>query len=339
MVVRDLLNVLPILTWQSLPDLTLNDSANAPKPIGRPSKKTGIAQDVNEDVDVMEPEDTAVPEKDEEETSTTTIPVPPYEPPTYRIILPEIWMLISKQIRPEDVATFAAICRTTYDITRRAPFWFDLYRRFGPREQRFNQVPVEIPMRLRPESMVRLGGLRSCVIRTLFYTYRPFVQRLKNADRNLDLTSFTRRLKILQMWHVQLKPKVFAYFFRLQAPVAEFVEENRCRDPLRNVLENAEEGRRILYVETTKYVPLPQTFDQAQQRYLKAVTYNMSHGLRSYKVNLEMVLYNGSPFAKLVLDPASNIKVWDWWHPEYHQFKNAGSYVIVDPAEDFYFNM
>lgn len=285
---------------------------------------------------MMEPEDTAYPEM--EPASTV-----PHDPPiTYEfLVIPtEIWMLISKQIRPEDVATFAAICRTTYDITRRAPFWFGMYRKYGPKKQLFGRITLELPMRLRPESMVRLGGLRACVIRTLFYTYRPFVKRLEINDRNLDLTSFTRRLKILQMWHIQLKPRQFAYFFRLQGSCPSgAVGPANTEDPLRNVLENSEAGCRILYIETTKFVPLPQTFDQPQIKYLKAVTYNMSQGLRSYKVNLEIVLYNDAPFTRLVLDPALNIKVWDWWHPEYHQLKKAGKYYIYDPEDDFYFNM
>lgn len=282
----------------------------------------------------MEPEDTAYSTAKNDTPAADDLPI--CEPPTtYRMILPEIWMLISKQIRPEDVATFAGICQTTYDITLRAPFWFQLYRSFGPSKQLFGRITIELPMRLRPESMVRLGGLRACVIRALFYTYRPFVRRLEQNDRNLDLTSFTRRLKILQMWQVQMKPKLFAYFFRLQAPTPEVSTYHK--DTLRNVLENPDDGCRILYVETSKFIPLPPTYDQPQIKYLKSVTYNMSQGLRSYKINLEIVLYNGSPFAKLVLDPASNIKIWDWWHPEYHQLKKAGLY-IHEPEEDYYFN-
>lgn len=314
-------------------DLTLNDSANAPKPVTRPSKKKPTAHGDNQDVDdVGEPEDTGIPATDEPAPQT-----PQKDPePTYRFILPEIWILISKQIRPEDVSTFAAICRTTYDITRRAQFWFQLYRRYGPHKDRYGGISNDLPMRLRPESMVRLGGLRGCVIRTLYYTYRPFVLRLESLNRNLDLTSFTHRLKILQMWSVQVKAKLWSYHFRLQAPITKY---EITGDPLRNIHDNPDEGCRILTIETPKYMPLPQNFDQPQQTYLKSVTYNMSHGLRSYKVNLELVTYNGAPFAKIVLDPAQNIKVWDWWHPAYHLAKNCAQVYVPEEDEDSYFNL
>lgn len=325
-------------------DLTLNDSANAAKPVTRPRKKKSnshgdVPADSDPQLDLMEPEDTGMPVEEALKITPTAIPCDPARH-TFRFILPEIWILISKQIRPEDVATFAAICRTTYDITRRAQFWFHLYRRYGPQRVRYGvmRTNVDLPMRLLPESMVRLGGLRGCVIRTLFYTYRPFVLRLESLNRNLDLTSFTRRLKILQMWSVQVKAKLWSYHFRLQAPLPN-TESTVSVDPLRNVHENPDEGCRILSIESPKFVPLPQSYDQPQQTYLKSVTYNMSHGLRSYKVNLELVTYNGAPCAKLVLDPAQNIKVWDWWHPAYHLAKNCPHDYVAEEEEDSYFDL
>lgn len=275
-----------------------------------------------------------------EEDSPAPLPVPEPEQPFYRVVFPEIWILIAQQIRPEDVATFAAICRTTYDITRRAHFWFHMYRKHGPRVLRHGAIDGELPMRLRPESMVRLGGLRACVIRTLFFTYQPFIARIEIMSRNLDLTSFTRRLKIRQMWCVQVKDKLWCYYFRLQAPIPPQTSNNsKSSSRFKDVLENRDEGCRILSIESPKSVPLPQTFDQPQQIYLKTVTYNMSHGLRSYKVNLELVTYNGSAFAKVILDPALNIKVWDWWHPAYHKVKDVGQDYVAAVTDDFYYDL
>lgn len=39
-----------------------------------------------------------------------------------------------------------------------------------------------MPERLQPECMVRHYGLRSCVVRALFYMYPPFVARISNTD-------------------------------------------------------------------------------------------------------------------------------------------------------------
>lgn len=300
--------------------------------MSRTPKKTLHSFKDSPDEDIAEPEDTGEPKIIVNDSANE-------EKVIFRIILPEIWLLISHHIRPEDVGTFAAVCRTTYDITRRAQFWRKLYKRYGPIEQPFGGLTggISLPMRLQPESMVRLGGLRACVIRTLFYTHRPFVRRLENLNRNLDLTSFKCSLRILQMWSVQLKEKLWAYSFRLQAPVANnLLVPNVCDDPHRNVLDNPDNCCRILHVESPKFVPLPQTFDQ--KIYLKTVTYNMSQGLRSYKINMDLVLYNGSQFARIVLDPATNIKVWDWWQPEYHLLANTVGYVPED-EEDSFFNL
>lgn len=321
--------------------MTINDSANAIKSFKKPSKKTITTNppvdDNPEEVDLMEPKDTAMIDAPE------AIPVTVTNPITYRFILPEIWIIISRHIRPEDVARFAGICRTTYNITRRAQFWFHMYAKHGPVKRSYGGTELDnLPQRLQPESMVRLGGLRACVIRTLFYTYRPFVDRLEHLNRNLDLTSFTRRLKIKHMWC--MKAKHWCYSFHLQAPVPTSSSDNnrsstRASDRFIDVLENVDEGCRILALESPKYVPLPHTFDQSQQIYLKAVTYTMSFGLRNYKVNMELVNYNGTPLTKLVFDPAHNIKVWDWWHPNYYQIKNYQPKPQQQPVEeDFYFD-
>lgn len=323
-------------------DLTINDSANAAKPVKRPSKK-GSGQssqplpECDTEVIEMEPEDTANPVR--AILKPVPAPVAPSEPPTsYRQIPPEIWILISSKIRPEDVSTFAAICRATHDVTRRAYFWTQLYRRFGPQRLQYGGLSQDIPMRLRPESMVRLGGLRSCVVRTLFYTYPPFCARMDRLNRNLDLTSFKGRLKLRQMWSVQLKEKLWCYFFRLQAPQAGDASPRRSSGSakFKDVLENPDEGCRLLAIESSKIVPLPQVFNEPQQIYLQSVTYNMSHGLRNYKANLELATYNEAAFAKLVIDPALSIKVWDWWCPAYHEVR---AQEFVPEQEDSYFDL
>lgn len=85
----------------------------------------------------------------------------------------DIWFLISQHIRPEDVGCFSLICRTTASICATPTFWFSLYKtHYRPTNERI------IPVRLQPDCMVRHHSLRACVIRSLFYTYEPFVERL-----------------------------------------------------------------------------------------------------------------------------------------------------------------
>jgi hypothetical protein len=42
----------------------------------------------------------------------------------------DIWFLISEHICPEDVSTFARICKSALHVVNTAKFWFHLYRRY-----------------------------------------------------------------------------------------------------------------------------------------------------------------------------------------------------------------
>lgn len=42
----------------------------------------------------------------------------------------DVWFLISEYLKPEDVGTFAAICRSSCAVVNSAKFWFSLYKRY-----------------------------------------------------------------------------------------------------------------------------------------------------------------------------------------------------------------
>jgi hypothetical protein len=42
----------------------------------------------------------------------------------------DVWFLISEHILPEDVSTFARICKSALHVVTTAKFWFHLYRRY-----------------------------------------------------------------------------------------------------------------------------------------------------------------------------------------------------------------
>jgi hypothetical protein len=42
----------------------------------------------------------------------------------------DIWFLISEHILPEDVSTFARICKSALHVVSTAEFWFHLYKRY-----------------------------------------------------------------------------------------------------------------------------------------------------------------------------------------------------------------
>lgn len=89
----------------------------------------------------------------------------------------DIWYLISEYIRPEDVGCFAGICKLSYAVVCSAKFWFSMYRRYINIYKRNHRSTACLPERLQPESMFRLYGLRTSVIRALFHLYTPLENR------------------------------------------------------------------------------------------------------------------------------------------------------------------
>ncbi|KAM9408716.1 transmembrane protein 183A isoform 2-T2 [Pholidichthys leucotaenia] len=83
----------------------------------------------------------------------------------------DIWLVLSSYIRPEDVCTFALICRNAWTVTCTAAFWTRLYRRHY-------RIDGGLPFCLQPDSIARMRYLRASVIRSLFHLYEPFSQRV-----------------------------------------------------------------------------------------------------------------------------------------------------------------
>nr|CAD7204031.1 unnamed protein product [Timema douglasi] len=120
----------------------------------------------------------------------------------------DIWFLISEHIRPEDVSVFAGICKSALHVTNTAKFWFHLYKRY------YRSVP-NLPERLQPECMVRLYGLRTCVIRALHFMYPPFVNKVKAITTfEEDPHVLTKRQCVL-MWSKKCKNQ-WLFFFKLK---------------------------------------------------------------------------------------------------------------------------
>ncbi|XP_066999803.1 putative transmembrane protein 183BP [Anabrus simplex] len=227
----------------------------------------------------------------------------------------DVWFLISEHIRPEDVATFACICKSAMHVVSTAKFWFCLYKRY------YKTVP-NLPERLEPECMMRLYGLRTCVIRALHYMYPPFVNKLKVVTSfEVNPHSLTKRQCIL-MWHQKCKNQwVFYFKLKQHSTLIGRGTGTKPRQPdllemLEDVSANQDEGCKVLQVTCLNYIPHPLVLGQT----LCNVTMTLSHGLCSYRMRLEFgsgpLCYNDNSNT-LVFDPVVNVKVLDWWHPLY----------------------
>lgn len=164
----------------------------------------------------------------------------------------DLWYLVSAHIRPEDVLRFALICKQTYAITTTMKFWKKLYK------THYNDQ-IELPVRLQPYCMARPGGIRACSIRSLYFTYTPFVQRLLKQPKQ-DFHLLAKRY-VERFWFSQVNSTKWQYFYKLKrrplqgSRVAEsealYRRNARSLKSLRDLYLNPEEGCALLVVSRT----------------------------------------------------------------------------------------
>lgn len=167
----------------------------------------------------------------------------------YNFFPNDIWFLISEYIQPEDLIRFALICKQTYTITTTLKFWKSLYRRY------YN-ANVELPVRLQLDCMTRPRGIRACAIRSLFFTYPPFVNRVRSQSQQ-DFHSLIKH-RVIQFWFQQVNAVKFLYFYKLKRKLlpgsrpfeSEQLQrkDGRSIKALRDVYCNSEEGCSLLMV-------------------------------------------------------------------------------------------
>lgn len=160
----------------------------------------------------------------------------------------DFWYLLSDHIEPEEVGHFALICRQTYEITKTAKFWKNLYLRYY-------KPSIPLPIRLQPDCMARSRGLRACSIRSLYYTYEPFTKQLSHHPQQ-DFHLLAKRY-VERFWYVKVQNKWF-YFYKLKRKLVEGSRAAESEDlfrknptslkSLRDVFWNTEEGCSLLVV-------------------------------------------------------------------------------------------
>ncbi|KAE8738142.1 hypothetical protein FOCC_FOCC016384 [Frankliniella occidentalis] len=225
------------------------------------------------------------------------------------LILPmDIWFAIGEHILPEGVKDFASICRSTQKVTNSARFWFGLYRRY------YKPSNLQLlPARLKPENMT-IRGLKACVIRSLFFIYPPFVERLKpRVGRECDLQPILRR-KCINTWYTN-NGKVWTYWFKLkQINVRKgrwqslfSLDNKKLLEMEQDMATNDEKYSKVLQVSSPQYLPLPAVHGLTLKRALITVSQDMM-------ANKLTLAFDSQD---IVVDPATSIQVLDWWHPLY----------------------
>ncbi|XP_014356900.2 putative transmembrane protein 183BP [Papilio machaon] len=324
---------------QAFSDFTLNDCANAPKPVTRVKKTVTTETAISElswdqidqdDLDVIEETDadgakSLVFKKRRNHSRSETEDVANRPGHVYPEI---IWYLISWYIKPEDVGSFARINKATYAITKRESFWRSFYKRYC-------RYHLNLPERLCLENNNKLYGLRQRVIRALYYTYNVFIMRvIQQAVHDSQPHTLVKR-RCINVWYCKGSTHWSVYFKFKKMQPKQRVEINKAIDfieELSRIDANPDEDTQVLQVICQNFYQIPPLMGMT----LSSVKVVLSQGFRHRRLHLgfNSGYHNVSkdilPEVSVVLDTVINIYVFDWWHPKYPFFDNQLPQNLMD---------
>ena len=243
----------------------------------------------------------------------------------------ELWFLIGSYVSPEDVCTFACVCRYTHVVAHSARFWLGLYHGFcrGSRS---------LPTSLQSTNVEhRPHGLRTRVIRALFHVYRPLSERVLShslsagtASSRISDPQQLSGLRCILVWQKRSSKSNWKFYFKfrrgsgeLDCPLSVGSSVGCSESPREllapaDVLYNPEERCVILVVSTPHFLPLPVVMGQVL---LKAsVTGSVFTQSLRLVFSSEYIQPNRSDVAGSVLahfDPFVAVRILPWCHPNY----------------------
>jgi len=247
-----------------------------------------------------------------------------------------MWWLLASYIRPEDTGRFAGICRATNNIVETAAFWKLLYNRYY-------QPMLNLPERFQPSGISRQYGLRTCTIKSLFYFYPPFINRVISiAPICLKTRAVNKVLKSVctDAWYEQkavdsTQPSpIFVFYFAFtngsshhQTVVGSNLSKSGDKlQYLDNIWAHLADGCSVLRVETFRFMRIP--FAVVGSR-INKLTLSLMSDMRSHSLKLEFVQDKGrwaGPKGESValgattlvqLDVVDKAQLLDWFHPDY----------------------
>ncbi|KAH8290403.1 hypothetical protein KR054_002683 [Drosophila jambulina] len=252
----------------------------------------------------------------------------------------DIWFHIAMHIDPEDVQTFALICKETARLVSSRGFWLNLYRRHctGATTSGWN---LELPAQLQLEQIRNCDtrALRSLVIEALFHCHQPFKVRL---ELGYSLDWLLERI-FVSSWQKQYQCLwIMCYkFWNRRMPEVQMQEEaeeehsqvvndwetlieDAAGDKLTPAQGNPHEGVVLLIVLCRQFVPAPTQLSYGQQgaRYrLRATRELLCTDMRAKNLELDFAEERSRSVAVTVKYPRiSKYKVLPWWHPDFQRF-------------------
>jgi len=235
----------------------------------------------------------------------------------------DFWFLLGGYIEPEFIGTFAQISRVTRHVVSTQVFWRRLY-------SRYYRIDQDVGPHFSPESMSRLLGYRTRVIKLLHLIYPRF--RLTLAQKSSfwpDLNNLVGRVCTLH-WTSKISRQQCYFYFKLKDPHTSqqkykhtefFAEESddfcvsrRLLDDLSDINHNTEQGCKLLQVLNVGWCQLQPVLGLR----LKSVSLSVSNEMKHHKLCLDF----GPPASKssdirVTLNSVLNVKVLNWWNPQY----------------------
>ncbi|KAG5835322.1 transmembrane protein 183A isoform X2 [Anguilla anguilla] len=236
----------------------------------------------------------------------------------------DIWLVLASYIRPEDICTFALICKNAWTVTCTAAFWTRLYRRYY-------SLDADLPLRLQPDCMGKMRCLRACVIRSLFHLYEPFSARISKTPMLPEATpTCLLNSKCLLFWVNKIvgsRPSspMWEFNFKfLKQPAKLKNGSSRGLQLPRQYTEvhtNPDLDCSLLQVTTLNFIFTSVVMGMTLSRFTISVSTDMRHHRVGLAFQDSPILrgrsLRGDPGVQVVLDPVHSVRLIDWWHPQY----------------------
>lgn len=239
----------------------------------------------------------------------------------------DIWCLLAQYIDPEHVQKFALICRGARQATNTRIFWCRIYKCYISR-------PNKLPERLQPHRIECRPGLRARIIRALFHGYEPFRTRVVSHN-NLKDPDVLEGHMCISMWYKQAlckkqTKKIWAFYFKFSQKTAGMKSKPHyfSKEWLAQVDDlnyNPEDGHSILQINCVNYLPV----SPVQGHVLTKASIGVSRDMKHNSVKLIFHSprsdgrYRKEEGNSVILEPAYDAKVINWWSPLYPHCEDA----------------
>ncbi|KAL3841763.1 hypothetical protein ACJMK2_019865 [Sinanodonta woodiana] len=227
----------------------------------------------------------------------------------------DIWFLLARYIYPEDIQSFACLCKGAYSVVRCVQFWKQLYLRWYNKQS-------ELPVSLHPYNLDCVHGLQARVIRSLFYMYRPFADHLKSVIPFQSEPDQLIGQTCLRIWHDKYS---WNFKFTKSSRTVSYsnIPRGICSSGFdswhKDLFYNQENNCCILQVTSKEYQSIPIVMGLV----LNKISLSVSRDMRHHRLRMvfdsvmKLVSKDQSQSIEVILDPVVNLKILHWWDPKY----------------------